>query len=189
MKPIKYVIGDTTKPIRDMHYATNLIIHCCNDKGRWGRGFVVAISKRWKQPEEYYRAWSTGDYRVAPPVFWGSSKGNLIAFPPPQHKPFELGQAQFVPVETDVMVVNMIGQHDTVWIDGVPPVRYDALRSCLKEIAEWAGHNAAAIHAPRFGSALAGGSWDIIEKMIQEELCAKDIDVTIYDLPKTTLTS
>ena len=33
------------------------ICHVCNDVGGWGKGFVVAISQRWPQPEAQYRAW------------------------------------------------------------------------------------------------------------------------------------
>ena len=54
MKPIKYLVGDATKP----QIAGNKIIaHICNDIGAWGRGFVLAVSKLSPVPEHRFREW------------------------------------------------------------------------------------------------------------------------------------
>ena len=53
MMNIQYVKGDATTPQGDGH---KIIVHVCNDLGKWGKGFVLAISKRWKEPEATYRA-------------------------------------------------------------------------------------------------------------------------------------
>jgi len=79
-------------------------------------------------------------------------------------------------------IVNMIGQDDIRWVNGISPIRYDAIRSCLKQVADWAGQNHASVICPRFGSGLAGGRWDEIEKLVNEELISKDIEVSVYDL-------
>ena len=51
---IHYCIGDATYP----NGIGNMIIpHICNDIGGWGAGFVLAISKRWKLPEQKYYEW------------------------------------------------------------------------------------------------------------------------------------
>ena len=52
--PINYLEGDATQPIGN---GPKIIVHVCNDIGGWGKGFVVAISKRWKEPEAEYRRW------------------------------------------------------------------------------------------------------------------------------------
>ncbi|RYD76612.1 MAG: Appr-1-p processing protein, partial [Verrucomicrobiaceae bacterium] len=44
---IHYVTGDATRPEGD---GARVICHVCNDIGGWGRGFVTALSKRWKGP-------------------------------------------------------------------------------------------------------------------------------------------
>ena len=31
-----------------------IIVHICNDNGKWGSGFVLAISKRWIKPKDEY---------------------------------------------------------------------------------------------------------------------------------------
>jgi O-acetyl-ADP-ribose deacetylase (regulator of RNase III) len=82
---IRYVKGDATNPIGQ---GNKVIVHVCNDVGGWGKGFVMAISKRWKQPENSYREW------------WKSSRN------------FELGEVQFVQVEPTIWIANLIGQHD-----------------------------------------------------------------------------
>ena len=52
--PIQYIKGDATQP---QGAGLKIIAHVCNDMGAWGKGFVVALSKRWKKPEADYRAW------------------------------------------------------------------------------------------------------------------------------------
>lgn len=158
MKPITYLKGDATSPLIEGH---KIIIHCCNDLGGWGRGFVLALSKKWKEPEAEYKKWSNGKLN---------------------YKPFQLGQVQFVKVEKDIVVANMIGQHGLGVHNGIPPIRYDAIDECLKKVAEIALKYKASICAPRFGAGLAKGDWNRIEQLIIENLCEKDIDVYIYDL-------
>jgi hypothetical protein len=36
---------------------------------------------------------------------------------------------------------------------------------------------------PRIGTGEAAGSWGLIVNLISEELCAKGVAVTVYDLP------
>jgi O-acetyl-ADP-ribose deacetylase (regulator of RNase III) len=178
MKKIKYVMGDATQPISSA--PLQLLVHCCNDQGFWGRGFVLALSDRWSRPEHYYRLWSKGINETPPSIHPYIRSELAKVYQPPECKPFALGRCQFVPVEYNLMVVNMVGQHDVRWKDGKPPVRYDAIRSCLQEVAQYALLHGADVHGPCFGAGLAGGTWATIDGIIQEELCAKDIDVTIY---------
>lgn len=150
--PIKYLTGDATYPISK---GPKIIIHICNDIDKWGRGFVLAISKRWKEPEIAYHNLRLCDRR--------------------------LGEIQIVKVEPDIYVTNMIAQHGIgPNKKGQPPIRYDALISCLNKVNEFALTNNASIHAPRIGSGLARGNWNIIEKIINETL--PEVDVYIYDL-------
>jgi hypothetical protein len=36
---------------------------------------------------------------------------------------------------------------------------------------------------PRIGCGLAGGDWDTVSGIISDELCDRNLPVTIYDLP------
>ena len=152
---ITYLKGDATQPVGD---GNKIIVHVCNDIGGWGRGFVLALSARWKEPEASFRAWSK------------SGEG------------YELGNIQLVAVEPGLWVGNMIGQHHTKWgKDGTPPIRYEALRSALGKIAKEAEKLSATVHMPRIGAGLAGGDWQVIEGIIQQQLADQGIEVTLYD--------
>lgn len=166
---INYVNGDATLPTGS---GNKLIVHIVNDLGKWGNGFVVALSKRWKMPELAYREW-----------YKNKSKNDFIS-----------GAIQVVAVEPDIHVVNMIAQHGiSMYIkngivdeiaEEVPPIRYDALHDCLSKVCAIAKKHNMTVHGPRFGAGLAGGDWTLIEKIINDELISNGVSVTIYDLPK-----
>ena len=183
---IKYVIGDATEPQGE---GNKLIIHCCNDVGGWGRGFVLALSRKWDRPEREYRAWAKRGWFHAP-------LDSLCApFNPSTEEPyikneFRMGQIQVVGVDPYVYVVNMVGQRDYCDLKikvgdtnlTLPPVRYGAITECLMRVAEKAKELDATVHCPRFGSALAGGEWELIATIIDSTLIRSGVEVTVYDL-------
>jgi O-acetyl-ADP-ribose deacetylase (regulator of RNase III) len=57
MTDIAYIKGDATCP---QARGPKVIAHVCNDRGRWGKGFVLAVSARWPEPERAYRDWHRG---------------------------------------------------------------------------------------------------------------------------------
>lgn len=161
MKKIIYVTGDATLPVGE---GPKLLVSLSNDKGGWGAGFVLAISRRWKEPERMYRTWA--------------HQGEFDGVP------FALGQIQLVQVADNLTVVNLIGQQGYWRRGSPPPVRYDAIRYGLARVRERALELGASVHMPRIGCGLAGGSWTNVEPIIEEELCAHDISVTVYDLTR-----
>ena len=156
MAELKSILGDATRPDAA---GPKVIVHICNDSGGWGRGFVVALSKRWRAPEADYRTWK----RDGAP------------------EPFALGEVRFVPVEDDLWVGNMIAQHGTRAKAGVPPIRYKALEKALEKVASFADENSASVHMPRIGCGLAGGTWNQVGPIVQRQLVDVGIDVTVYD--------
>ena len=148
--------GDATSP---QAKGPKLIAHLCNDLGGWGKGFVLEVSRRWPEPERDYRRWhrerATND--------------------------FGLGALRVVQVRPDVWVANMIGQHGMRRGSAGPPVRYDAVERCLVTLAEEALRLRASVHMPRIGCGLAGGTWERIGPLVEKELSARDIPVTVYD--------
>lgn len=146
-------------------------MHICNTRGGWGRGFVLALSNRWSEPEEEYRKWF-------------ANKRNAL------NEPFALGEIQTVAVEADLWVCNMIAQdgygfgnqarHQTSAANSTPPIRYPALLQCLTKVSELSKLMGATVHACRIGTGLAGGKWPQIEELIQRAM--PDVSVTIYDL-------
>ena len=154
---IKYIQGDATNPVGE---GRKIITHICNDIGGWGRGFVLGLSSKWKEPEMEYRKWHRS------------------------HNNFHLGEVQFVKVQDGLCVANMIAQHK-VWAEnGIPPIRYDSLRLCLEKVCEMALRAEATVHMPKIGSGLAGGDWNIIEEIIKSELVQKGVNVTVYEFIK-----
>jgi O-acetyl-ADP-ribose deacetylase (regulator of RNase III) len=155
MGTITYLKGDATQPVGD---GKKIIVHICNDIGAWGAGFVLAISKRWKQPEAVYRAMSE---RM-------------------------LGTAEIVQVEPDICVANMIAQRDVKpsftaangQVKCTPPIRYGAVRAALAKVNDYAYRHNATIHMPRIGCGLAGGKWDEIERIVRDTM---SVDVYVYD--------
>lgn len=157
MKEIIYLKGDATSPQAS---GIKIIAHICNDIGGWGKGFVLAISKRWPEPEKAYREWHRNRAK----------------------NDFALGNIQVVQVESYIYVANMIGQRGTKTgrSTGVP-VRYEAIESCLEKLTEEVKSLNASIHMPRIGCGLAGGKWELIEPLIEKTLLENDIDVYVYD--------
>lgn len=156
----RYVIGDATRP---QGGGPKIIAHICNDLGRWGAGFVLAVSARWLDPVEAYREWhhNRADDET---------------------HPFALGEVQLVEVDADLWVANMIGQQGVRTNSNPVPIRYSAVVHCLKKLAVYAKDLAATVHMPRIGCGLAGGTWPIIAEIIKEELCDRGVPVTVYDL-------
>jgi len=150
---IFYLNGDACRPRGE---GKKIICHICNDKGRWGAGFVLALSARWKEPEALYRSINVRDLK--------------------------LGNVQMVEVEPGLLVANMIAQHDTYnGPAGLPPIRYGAVRIALATVNDLAFKIGATIHMPRIGCGLAGGKWEDIEKIISE---VASVNVYVYDLKK-----
>jgi O-acetyl-ADP-ribose deacetylase (regulator of RNase III) len=155
MANISFVVGDATAPQGE---GQKVVAHVCNDEGGWGSGFVVAVSRRWPEPEASYRRQFD------------------------EESPPELGTATFVRVTDDVSVANMVAQQGirhNPWSG--PAIRYDALRTCLNSVGRWALQINASVHMPRIGCGLAGGIWSEIEPIIREQLVDRGVDVVVYD--------
>ncbi|MFI6864652.1 macro domain-containing protein [Streptomyces sp. NPDC050421] len=156
MSEITYVRGDATSPCGK---GVKLIVHVCKDLGGWGKGFVLALSRRWPEPEAAYRS---GHRERA---------GN----------DFGLGAVQFVQVSPYVWVANAVGQRGMRRGSNGVPVRYEAIDTALGAVADRAAELGASVHMPRIGCGLAGGKWSRIEPLIEQRLAGRGIPVTVYD--------
>ena len=135
-----------------------LLVHLCNDVGGWGAGFVLSLSKRWKEPEMAYRRW----YKTQTPKFG-------------------LGEAQFVNVSPTLWIANVIAQYGIAHTNEGPPIRYEAVRLGLLKVSKKAKELRMNIHMPRIGCGLAGGRWEQIEPIVQTTLIQAGLSVTVYD--------
>ncbi|MCH0541686.1 Appr-1-p processing protein [Streptomyces sp. MUM 203J] len=159
MTGITYVRGDATAPTGK---GVRIIAHVCNDIGGWGKGFVLALSRRWPEPEAAFRRWHRDRAR----------------------NDFALGAVQLVQVGPYLWVANMVGQHGIRSVrtggEGVP-VRYRAIDTALTALAGRAAELDASVHMPRIGCGLAGGRWSRVEPLVHNRLAARGIPVTVYD--------
>ncbi|WP_129266742.1 macro domain-containing protein [Streptomyces sp. M3] len=156
MPGITCVRGDATSP---QGKGVKLIVHVCNDLGGWGKGFVLAVFRRWPGPEAAYRRWHR------------ERAGN----------DFGLGAAQFVQVEPYIWVANVVGQRGIRTGSKGVPVRYEAIDAGLDKVAGKAAELGASVHMPRIGCGLAGGTWSRVEPLVSDRLVARGIEVTVYD--------
>lgn len=172
---IHYLTGDATEPQAN---GARAIAHICNDKSGWGSGFVMCLSKKWSEPEMSYRKWA----KTA--VSFGLGEIQIVSVRDPQ----EVGP---------LYVVNMVAQHGYASPDNPVALRYGALAKCLIDLNDWVGYyiklkskmrrdstiTPISIHAPRLGAGLAGGSWSIIENLIESLIT--NCDVYVYDLERS----
>lgn len=143
-----------------------LICHCCNVQNVMGAGVAASIRSMW--PVVYYRynEWYADTY------FDDELNENI---------PYNLGQVQFIKVEDDVYVGNILGQAyiGVKEIDGTKlvPVRWDCIREAFLYIRKFAKDNDCEIVIPYLGCALAGGEEKDLIALIDDVW--KDVEVTL----------
>ena len=69
---IGFVRGDATAPRGD---GGKIIAHVCNDVGAWGKGFVLALSRRWPQLAQAFKQW----YQVQQSLIGDQGQSNFDA--------------------------------------------------------------------------------------------------------------
>jgi O-acetyl-ADP-ribose deacetylase (regulator of RNase III) len=152
-----FLRGDATKPRGS---GTRLVAHIVNDKTpNWGRGFGVAARRAWPSAQEHFREW----------VVENPAK-------------FKLGSVCVSEIDESLGIVHMICQRG-YGPSPSPRIRYSHLKTCLMALCEIAQKRNATVHMPRIGSGEAGGSWDIVSELVEDALCNRGIQVTVYDLP------
>ena len=148
---IKYVDGDLIKLAKEGHF--DVIAHGCNCFLTFGAGIAPQIKKAFPEAYEVDCATVSGD----------ESKMGTITYT----------------IETTPIVVNIYSQFDTKGRrSGNMDLDYDALRSGIKMMKrKFSGKT---FGMPRLGSGLAGGSWEIIEKIIEEEMMGEYVTIVNY---------
>lgn len=162
---IKYVKGDVTLPIVK-EGENSIICHCCNCQGAWGKGVVVPIGKRYPAAKEAY-------FKAIKEIPLDERLGEIIT----------------VKVTDNILVSNMFGQFDyrkRYEDDKDLFLNYEALGKCFEKLKDQilAKRHIKnyTIHMPRIGCGLAGGDWNVVEKLINDIFIINGISVTVYDL-------
>jgi Zn-dependent peptidase ImmA (M78 family)/O-acetyl-ADP-ribose deacetylase (regulator of RNase III) len=155
---ITWLDGDATEPRGEGH---RIVAHVANNKTpNWGAGFGLAVRKKRPEVQEAFRSWT----RETPGAL---SLGNVF------HSDV---------LDDNITFFQMICQSG-YGPSEKPRLRYAALRTCLERLAEFATAHDASVHMPRIGAGQGGGSWGLIEQLIDEVLCSQGLRVTVYDLP------
>jgi O-acetyl-ADP-ribose deacetylase (regulator of RNase III) len=154
---IHIVRGDATALSHARPKDRKYLVHIVNDAGFWGKGFVLAVSRKWPFAKTAYRR------------HWHLCK---------------LGSTQRISVGGHVVVVNVFAQHGLRGPKNPVPLRYGALRRALRELGSWMVRRdeACSVHMPRIGCGLAGGEWGKVEEIVKETLVEQGVKVWVYDL-------
>jgi len=149
-----YVDGDATR-VNHGSPGRKILAHIVNDRGAWGKGFVLAVSQRWPEARSHYLLRAA---QLAP------------------------GQVQFVSVAPGVQVANMVAQRGLLSARNAHPLDLTALATCLRRVAVQAKIQRASVHMPRIGTGLAGGDWAAEVEPLIRAAFDPEIEVFVYTL-------
>jgi O-acetyl-ADP-ribose deacetylase (regulator of RNase III) len=131
----------------------DVIAHCCNCFCTMGAGIAPQIKAKFPQAYEADCETINGDTN-------------------------KLGTISYTE-NTKPIVVNLYGQFDyTGRRTGQMDLDYTALRSALREMKNQ--FSGLLFGLPKIGAGLAGGDWDVIEAIIEEELEGERVIVVNY---------
>lgn len=160
LRPV-YLVGDAVAPRGS---GVRLVVHIVNDRARqWRGGFAASLRATWPIAATDFTAWVDED-----------------------RDRLRLGAVHMTRLDADLWAAALVAQAG-YGPSTRPRVRYSALQTALVEVAGWAADHSASVHMPRIGTGQAGGSWSIIEDLVDNELCAHGVPVTVYDLPNQRL--
>lgn len=147
-----FELFDTT-PVNMNGDELHFIIHGCNAQGRMGTGFAKELRERFPDAYKAYNdAYVNNNNRL------------------------ELGTVINHPVHSSLVICNAITQQFYGY-DGKKYVSYDAIDTIFEELNKTAKTvldlklvDSVHFHFPKIGAGLAGGDWEIIEKIIDSRV-------------------
>ena len=155
--PIRYVHGNALDPRGDNK---RLLCQMVNDRAhKWGGGIARRAAHKYPQAEKEFAKWFAM-----------------------QTSSDRLGKVHFSSEMDGIVIASLVAQ-EGYGKSSLPRIRYSALESCLRTVAEHAIEQRLSIHMPRIGTGAAGGTWEAVEELIDECIVAKGLHVTVYDLP------
>lgn len=132
----------------------DFVCHGCNAVGGFGSGVAGQIARKFPRARSAY-------------IERHKTLGHV------------LGDVQFV-YQFDrggKYIVNCITQHNYL-PRGICHANYEAIDTCMRKVKAYAGERSIAL--PKIGCGLAGGSWDVVEKILNKVF--EDRDVFVYSL-------
>lgn len=124
-----------------------------------GRGFAAQVKKQF-------------------PATWQNFRQQAVF----QDSKLALGRTYRNELADEIVLFSMAAQHGFGPSD-YPRIRYTALASCLRELADLASAAGASVHMPRIGTGQARGDWNVIRELILDVVVQRGINVTVYSPP------
>ena len=132
-----------------------IICHQTNCLGIMGAGLALQIARKYPEVDRKYR-----DFCIE------YGEWNF------------LGQTQLVNTYDDKIIANCFGQKRPGF---GKQTDYKALKTCLKAVEEFANQNNFSVAIPyKIGCGLAGGDWNIVEKIIKDIFEMSPVKCVIY---------
>ena len=131
-----------------------VIAHGCNCSGGFGSGFAKAVAEQYPSVKEgYLHRFNTRGWKLGDVqcIGVGDGSGRIIA--------------------------NCGTQQRYGKPENGPYVSYPAIRQVVRDLV---GSQTGGFAMPKIGAGLAGGNWDIIAKIIEEE--SGTVEVRVYTL-------
>jgi len=141
--------------VRDAEKDFDVIGHGCNCWCTMGAGIALGVKRKWRRAYDADTATAYGD---ADKLGTYSSWNN-----------------------NDITILNLYTQWNYKGNSGIR-ADYAAIRDCMALIKE--DFSGKKIGLPLVGAGLAGGDWDTIEQIIEEELEGEDVTVVIWENSK-----
>lgn len=138
--------------------ATIVVPHVCNNIDLFGAGFAGQVADKYPEVKSNYHLLGKNFLRS------------------------NLGHCQFITVYEDkqykhkIIFANMIAQNGIISHSNPRPLNYAALCRSMIGVSQFISMNTGfngknekvEIHAPKFGSGLAGGNWNFISELIND---------------------
>ena len=167
-KQFFYTIHDNIFNHISINKNTSILLpHVCNNIDLFGGGFAAAIGSKYPIVKE--------NYHLLGKSFLGKNPGHTQFITVEQNKQYN----------SKLVVANMIAQNGTISNKNKRPLNYLSLCKSMINVRQYIKQNFdqdqnVQIHAPKFGSGLAGGNWAFISCLIED--IWDGIPVFIYDL-------
>jgi Zn-dependent peptidase ImmA (M78 family)/O-acetyl-ADP-ribose deacetylase (regulator of RNase III) len=155
--PIRYVHGNILEPLGN---GPKIICQLVNDRAiKWGGGVARKFAQKFPQAEQIFTE-------------------RVVQLASRQR----IGRTIIIDIEDGVSLASIVAQ-EGFGPSLFPRLRYAALETGLREVADYAKRAGASVHMPRIGTGAAGGDWGVIEELVEDELVRAGLAVTVYDPP------
>lgn len=150
---MKEVEGDLLDMFENGQF--DVIVHGCNCFNNMNAGIAGKIIRRWPVVADYDNLTVRGD-------------------------PAKLGTIGFVPIGNSQWIINAYTQFG--YGTHRRQVEYGAVRSCMTKIFQaYEGDEKFRIGFPLIGCGLAGGDWDVVSRIIEDELLGCDYTIVTFN--------